>query len=712
MRRGGIEYQHNGKVYEFAAFRAFVADSVNERNLRGNNKGIYYYNVPASFDIETTSAATQGGAVKVAFMYVWQFGINGRVIYGRTWDEFTLFCGYLVKALQLCEKRRLLVYVHNLGFEFQYIRKRFEWHKVFSIDVRRPLYAITAEFIEFRCSYLLSGYSLETVGKHLQKYKVSKLVGELDYLKIRTSATPLTGGELDYCFNDVRVVMAYIMELKEQYGGIDRLPLTNTGKVRRKCRYNCLYYQDKDGKKKRNFRYRDLMNTLTMSGIKEFDALQKAFLGGFTHANAVYSMQTVENVASYDFTSSYPFVMLSEKFPMSRGIMVQPQSGAEIAHYIYSGKYCAIMYVCFTEIIKAIEQETYITAQNCTRIEGAVYDNGRIVAAKYLELICTNIDIEIIRKCYNAEKCVCRKILIYKADYLPKPFAATVVELYKTKTVLKGVAGSEQEYQNAKGMLNSCYGMCVTNPLRDEITYEGGHWGISRIENREEKLYNYEFSQNRFLFYPWGVFVTAYARRNLWTGILECGSDYVYSDTDSVKIRNHETHMRYFEDYNHGVIEKLKRAAAYYGFSFEDLTPKTQNGDTKPLGVWDFEGVFKRFKTLGAKRYLVEKEDGEFSLTVAGLNKRVAMPYLLKKYGADGVFRAFTNGLYIPEEGTGKNLLTYIDVPQRGTVVDYMGNVGSYEELTALHLGGVDYSMNLTEMYLRYLMGIRLQKPL
>lgn len=64
--------------------------------------------------------------------------------------------------------------------------------KGFSIDLRKPIYGITENGIEFRCSYLLSGYSLAKLGEQLHKYKCEKLVGDLDYSLLRHSKTPLT----------------------------------------------------------------------------------------------------------------------------------------------------------------------------------------------------------------------------------------------------------------------------------------------------------------------------------------------------------------------------------------------------------------------------------------------------------------------------------------------------------------------------------------
>lgn len=221
------------------------------------NKRIKMYNVPASFDIEVSSFY-QDDIIepenKRAIMYIWMFGIGDLVTYGRTWDEFSAFLRGLNMVLDLSENRRLIVYVHNLPYEWQFIRKHFKWDKVFFLEDRKPVKARIGG-IEFRCSLKLSGgKSLQNVGKDLQKHKLEKKVGDLDYNLIRTALTPLTEKELGYCEYDIRVLNAYIEEKIEQDGSIDRIPLTNTGYVREYCRRACFraveevqsYYGDFD----------------------------------------------------------------------------------------------------------------------------------------------------------------------------------------------------------------------------------------------------------------------------------------------------------------------------------------------------------------------------------------------------------------------------------------------------------------------------------
>ena len=79
--------------YELDEKELFLLDFNRDIKKVKNNRKIIYYNVPCAFDIESTSTIIDGE--KVAFMYHWQFGINGRCIHGRTWKEFTDFLDWL-----------------------------------------------------------------------------------------------------------------------------------------------------------------------------------------------------------------------------------------------------------------------------------------------------------------------------------------------------------------------------------------------------------------------------------------------------------------------------------------------------------------------------------------------------------------------------------------------------------------------------------------
>ena len=707
MKKTKNNFSLINEFYDKKTFKKYIKET-SFPEIRTNKK-VIYYNIPAVIDIETSSFIDIEGE-KTGIMYCFTLGINGRSFLGRTYKELFEILSFIENQLQLSLQHRLIIYVHNLAYEFQFFYKRFTWEKIFATAPRTPLTALTTGGIEFRCSFLLSGYSLAKIGEHLQKYKVEKKVGDLDYSKIRHSKTKLDPKEKGYVLNDGLVVMAYIQEQIESHKGyITRIPLTKTGEVRKYCRNQCLYGGVSSHKNSiYNYKhYSSLMKQLRIVSVNEYKQLKRAFMGGFTHANGIITGNTQYNVDSFDFTSSYPYVMVSEKFPMSKGELVVIKSKEDLRKNLE--KYCCLMDITFENLTSKIHYEHYISLSHCVEIEDYQLDNGRIVTAKKLSMTITERDFFIIEKVYSWSKMKIRNFRRYRKDYLPVQFVKAILKLYEDKTKLKDIEGKEIEYLYSKELLNSCYGMSVTDICRAEtkFDYQNNVWIDEKpVIDYEKDLEKYNNSKQRFLSYAWGVWVTAYARYNLWQGIFEFGNDYCYSDTDSVKGINSQDHLEYIKKYNDNCLKKLQRAMNHHHLNEEMIRPKTITGEEKILGVYECDGHYKRFKTLGAKRYMVDDSKKGLSLTVSGLNKKIAIPYL--KSISDDIFEEFKEGMYIPKGHTGKNIHTYIDEERNGLVTDYFGQTITYHELSCIHLSESDYSLSISRDYVDYLLSIRL----
>lgn len=665
------------------------------------------YNISCAFDIETSSFYS--GNEKQVIMYIWQFAFNGYVVIGRTWDDFNILLNKLITTFNIDVNNRLCVYVHNLSYEFQFICKRFEWDSIFAVDSRKPIKALTVSGIEFRDSYILSGYNLAKTGEQLHTYKVKKLVGDLDYELIRTPLTPLTEKEMHYCINDVLVVSAYIQEQIEMYGNILKIPMTNTGRVRNYCRKNCYEGFDKKTKKEAKYSYKKLMSSLTLT-VDEYKLLKRAFMGGFTHANALKVDKTLYNVSSFDFTSSYPYVMLSEKYPMGKGFKITHIKNMDEFNEL-CGHFCLVFDMKLEGITAKIISDNPLSFSKCWEYsKDLINNNGRVFSASYVITSGTELDLQTYMKFYNIEHCTLFNIYAYAKEYLPRNFLLSILKLYNDKTQLKGVQGKEVEYLHSKGMLNSCYGMTVTDIAKDEQVYNNG-WTEEPV-NLQDCIDKYNSSKNRFLFYPWGIYVTAYARRNLFSAIAHCNnhgydSDYCYSDTDSVKILNREKHEQYFEDYNNLVRLKIKKCCYENNIDEKLFSPKTIQGKVKTIGVWDYEGDYNYFKTLGAKRYIYV-QDNKLHVTIAGVGKKPTEQYLTEKYkNFDSIFSHFNCSLSIPETYSGKNTHTYIDDKMTGTVLDYKGVPYDYDELSGVHLEKTGFNMSRTDQFFNFLKGVR-----
>ena len=699
-----------GQVYQASQLADALKEAFEEQEVElvRDNK-IFYYNCPASFDIETSSFYNEDGE-KRACMYIWQMGFNGTVVYGRTWEEWFKCLDQLVDYLALNESRRLIIYVHNLGYEFQFIRKYFDWDKVFAIKQRRPVYAL-CRGLEFRCSLFLSNYSLEYIGKNLlYKYPVKKLVGDLDYSKVRHSKTPLTEQELAYCINDVKVVMSYIQEKIEQDGDITQIPLTNTGYVRNYCRKECFFEgipeDDEEGRKRVLMNYRAIMKSLQIDTKEEYDQMQRAFMGGFTHASALYSGKTLYEVGSADLTSSYPYAMVAQYYPMTKGQFIGRVESNDLFNY-YLNKYCCLFDIEFNNLRPLEEYENPLSYSRCKITGNYIVNNGRVVSADKIITTLTELDFDTIQKFYTWDSVKIFNMRVYERGYLPRALIIAVLDLYEKKTSLKGIEGKEIEYLVSKNMINAAFGMMVTAVVRDEYKY-ADEW-FKELADSDSQLADYNKNFNRFLYYGWGVWVTAHARHNLFSAIYEFKNDYVYADTDSIKGINFEDHLDYFKKYNDKVFKDLLTMCNHYKIPFSKCKPKTKNGVEKLIGVWDMEEGYQMFKTVGAKRYIYVERNGKLNLTVSGLNKKHAVPWLLEEYNGDIdlIFERFGEGFFVPAGHTGKMSLTYIEDETYGTLVDYQGTVGVYNELSSVHMEPQSYFMSLVGDYIKYLEGVQ-----
>lgn len=748
-------------VYTLSQLSEFVHEAMEDTEILVKNK-VEYFNVPASFDIETSSWSDNDN--HYATMYIWQFGLNGSVIYGRTWHEFESFLTALFEMLALSSKRRLIVYVHNLSYEFHWIRKYFEWEKVFAIKKRRPVYALT-EGIEFRCSYFLSNYSLAYIGDELlQVYPIKKLVGALDYSKKRHSATPLSPAELAYCVNDVKVVMSYIQEKIEYDGSILEIPLTNTGYVRNYCRNQCftegLSQLSEPEARKIRLNYASIMKSLQVSDADEYNQLKRAFMGGFTHANVMYVNQVLYDVGSADLTSSYPYTIVAQYFPMTRFIYLGTISDSAFFQKLLNTR-CCIFDIEFENLMPKVEFENIISYSRCWNATGVKLNNGRVISAQRISTTLTELDFENVLRFYQWSSIKVVNMRVANRGYLPKALIMAVLQLYEDKTKLKGISGKETEYLVAKGMINAAFGMMVMAIVRGEYAYDDSKGWLEFESNIQEQLDKYNHSFNRFLYYGWGVWVTAHARHNLFSAIYEFGADYIYADTDSIKGINFDEHTDYFTRYNNTVFDSLVRMCGALHIPFDKVRPRTNKGVSKMIGVWDREEDYSIFKTAGAKRYIYEyKSTGIINMTVSGVNKKFAMPYLLYTYGGGDteeigwacqqyllsncisynhaiepfiilsrlayqgdsdamsflqslplnhipIFAYFGEGLYIPPDHTGKQTLDYLDGGCRGICIDYLGVPALIEEASGVYMEPQHYLMSQTQDYIDLIQGVQ-----
>lgn len=680
------------------------------------NKHLVYYNVSVSFDIETTSFIQNNE--ERAIMYIWAMCLNGHYIIGRTWDEWLNVLQTLKTSLELDTHKRLIIYVHNLSYETAFIKGYLSINKVLANNIRKPIMYDTTDGLEFRCSYLLSGYSLETLANVYLNNRVKKMVGSLDYSLKRNSATRLNRREILYLYNDVRIVYEYInMEIAKN-GSIAKIPLTKTGYVRRTLKLNCVGGNPVRGMRteKRYTDFRKTMRNLTISGEDEYNLLRRAYCGGLTHTSCYNAGKVFDDATFWDIISDYPSQICRWGYPCSSGRRVIIENKQEFEYYL--NRYCCVFDVEFTNLQDTFIYEHYLSTSKCMGFDKHngydIADNGRVVQAKKIITSLTEIDFKIVRLTYKWDKIRIGRMYMYERGYLPKPIIETVLQLYEAKTKLKGVPGKEEEYLNGKEQLNSVYGAMVQRLVHEEYTIKNGEW-CTQIPDVNKAIEQYNNTFNRVLFYPWGIYITSFARATLYGlsghddtvrgGILYFKDKYIYADTDSLKLVDvTDKDKKEIEKYNTWITKEINKCLRFYHIPTIRSKPQTIKGVKKPLGIWDYEGVGS-IKALHSKCYMT-CIDNNFTLTVSGLRKDTAKKYLQMKYG-NNLWDAFNYNMYIPKGYTGRQTHKYFDNEISGILTDYQGNKAPYHELSGIYLTESEYSMRKDDFYLKFIMEVQ-----
>lgn len=638
-----------------------------ERQKRGKGnprtrRKIYYKNVITAFDIETSRLKD----IEQSIMYVWAFHIHHHyTILGRTWEEFDKIIKTIVLEL---EENTIVIWVHNLSYEFQFLRAIYDFQpdEVFAVESRKVLKCtMYGGKIEFRCSYLHSNMSLaEYTNKMDVEHK--KLDGEeFNYNIVRYPWTPLTELEQKYvCHDVIGLCEALEKEMETDNDNLYTIPITSTGYVRR------------DAKRAMRNVHHDFVKE-QLPDLEIYKMLREAFRGGNTHANRYYADTILYNVKSADRSSSYPEVLCNCQFPITSFFIDRDCDYKRLIYLMETRKKAILTRVALSNIRLSNEFWgcPYLSKDKCRNIIGGVFDNGRILEAEYLETTLTDIDLKIVINEYDFDDLCTIDVAYARYGKLPEPFTAIVKEYYRLKTELKDIDGQEIYYMKSKNKLNSLYGMCAQDPVKQSIIYDNGEW---KLEDTPIVEIFDRATGKAWLPYQWGVWCTAHARNALEEGIKLAGNNFVYADTDSVKYLDTVD----FSEYNKGRIEASINSGAY-------ATDK--KGTTHYMGVYEADGFYSTFKTLGAKKYAYTlKDGGETHVTIAGVNKKKGGKEL-DKYGG---LEAFKDGFVFVEAGGTESI--YNDNPE---ITEYKADNRTIKITPNVVIKESTYTLGLTAEY-------------
>lgn len=652
-----------------------------------------------TFDIETTSLFKINnkwqsfnynmtpdeykGIEKAGVPYVWMFGVNDVVYYGREFYEFELV------LLRISDKIvRKIIWVHNLSFEMGWlpeILKHYTIEHMLSRDLRKPISFLIKELnIEFRCSYMLTNLSLAKAAAEFTD--VEKQVGDLDYNLARGVTTPLTDTEKNYMKYDIICLYKIILHYRKKWGHLALIPYTATGEARHELNKRVDYFY--------HVRQWNLV-----PNYKQYLQLIALFMGGYTHANMlnsnkVFSVEKGDIINSYDISSSYPASMLLYKYPSTPFKKYNYDRYQEL---LKLGNHLFYFHVKLTNV-KSRYYNNYISFSKAFNKEHVTVDNGRIAAADSLEIYVTDIDLEIIKINYD---CNIEYIEIYGsyARYLDKRVLHFLIDLYKGKTTLKGIEEKEDIYKAMKAVLNACFGMSTQNPIKNNSFYDskkGWYKKDFTKEFVEDILENQKHSYSNLFFYAVGCWVTAYSRRAVYLNLLKIDRDSLYTDTDSIKYKGE--HKDIFDDYNKYIVSKYNELIDYDPtITMDDLMPADKSGKKHPIGFFECETdsedtAYLEFITLGAKKYAYRDKRG-LHITVSGVNKKSGVLAL-----HDDI-NNFKKGLVFNYEEANKLIHYYNDDQQALVFYDYLGNRQICKQKYSVVLQPTTYTLGISDIY-------------
>lgn len=658
------------------------------RRIECHKVGIYnstkvYLNIPMAFDIETTTLQKEymkGKKLRrdgVAVMYVWQMAIGKNVVMGRKWEEFICLLNRIKKLLKPLETYRAIIFVHNLGYEFQFMRNWLDINNAemnFFKEQRRPLVVTHSEFFEFRDSMAITNSTLSKLAKDYTN--TQKCVGDLDYNIIRNNETPLTLEEEGYCHNDVLILSEFyewywrecIIKLNKAVMTGTSILLTEVKEEYSKSGFN-KYLKAKKPKTEEDYLY----------------AVNWIFRGGYTHGNVVFMNQIFneyDRILGVDITSSYPATMLTKYFP------------GEWNDYKFTtidefNNLCENFCVIFEAQFFGIKSTTHHTLESKSKCifltDDAEIDNGRVRQAESMVVALTELDWQSYKEFYSWSNVIISKIRYAKRMPLAKYLVNTMLKYYKLKAVLKSEG---KPYAIEKAKVNTFYGMCVKKLNADGIQYENGEWKKVDAQSFEKQMKKTCLSTYD------GIYITAHSRRKLLDLVYkfeQYGYDVLYCDTDSIKVLDADKGaIAIIEAENTKILKEVKNSLKYYNKGYDK--------EYLDLGEWDIEykiGDVRYFKMLGSKRYCISTyidNKWHHNQTIAGAPKNILFRDCNTEEDIVNVYNSFCDDLVIPRC---KKTAMYIDEP---TTVDVNGVV--QRELSSIALVDCDFSLSLVDTFL------------
>lgn len=581
-----------------------------------------YSPMVASFDLESTNYKNL-----FSFMYIWQFGLEDQVVYGRTWDEFREFLADLKEHLHINYNHKLIVFDHGLRFDFGFFMREVPIDgRIIAKSKHEIVMCTVFDCLEFRDSYSYSEKSLEAMGEELGLNKL-----KYDYRKIRHSGTELTPDELAYCCRDCEILQLYYTKQSDLYRGVSKIPLTATLRVKRIMLEKMRLTDSKSGLMMGMIRKRQL-NPASPADLLVLQHLRIAFFGGFNYCNLVHKGELMHDVDDFDANSHYIAQILLHKFPKNRfEPLPLPERAEELIKHsgIYKNKAMLITFRYY-DLEAILPDVAFLPIYNKNYIECELVDRKSMVTHKMMHMhtgimTLTDVDFYLMSKYYKMRNIKILQVLGSDYGVLPDYITSTCTDLYIKKSTAKAAlkeikkerkptAEEQAAYDLVKRQLNRVYGIFVQDPVKANYMYNG----VSVVVDPTDKITT-KRTQYSPVLYQWGVWVAAWARFELLTlfgalcqdteadGTKYYSNKILYCDTDSIK--GHDLNLSIIAQYNENVKKRVRKYAETKRIPFELLD-----------GLGEFEREhYDHFKAIGLKQYAYITPNGVFRYHISGL---------------------------------------------------------------------------------------------
>lgn len=336
-------------------------------------------------------------------------------------------------------------------------------------------------------------------------------------------------------------------------------------------------------------------NELAPKTEDELNVLMDFNKGGFFMCNEKMIGDVLNNVHSYDASSSHIGIMARKSFPCEA--MVRTENQNEIVNVIKGKFHSWIGRIAFVGLEAKVDLPV-----NLMSFGQYVKEFNAFV------LVLNEVDFSWFSKVFDWENIMFLDFYYGKRKPLigvNKNIASLISNLYEGKDAQeKGTFA--RDIMKFRSELP--FGQSIKKPTYNSAAfYVEDQNRIISIEKKEEFNDIRKRLCNRHGFpYQIGLWTVSYSRAELINIILEIGvENVVYADTDCVKFLGDKG------------IEVIERKNKEIDLEFKEIGKKYYFENNKKIGRWNDEGTCSRFKAIGVKWYLYEI-DGELSVKACG----------------------------------------------------------------------------------------------